>query len=101
MVTDRLSAGREAFTQQDWKNANAELLAAAEADAQIGVEDLERVAISASLLGKDEAGADFWARAMLSRCIGTMSPGQRGAEAKGLPAALAFFFSRSEVEERT
>ena len=36
MVTDRLSAGREAFARQDWKSAYAELLAAAEAVVRFG-----------------------------------------------------------------
>ena len=63
MVTDRLAAAREAFARQDWKKSYAELSVADEARAQIGVENLERLAISAYMLGKDEASADFWARA--------------------------------------
>jgi hypothetical protein len=62
MVTDRVAAAREAFSRQDWKKAYADLSVADEARAEIAVEDLERLAISAYMLGKDEASADFWAR---------------------------------------
>jgi ATP/maltotriose-dependent transcriptional regulator MalT len=62
MVTDRVAA-REAFARQDWKKTYADLSAADEARAELAVEDLERLAISAYMLGKDEASAEFWARA--------------------------------------
>jgi hypothetical protein len=57
MVTDRLAPAREAFARQDWKGAYAALSVADETDAQIGVEDLERLPISAYMLGKDEVRA--------------------------------------------
>jgi ATP/maltotriose-dependent transcriptional regulator MalT len=63
MVTDRLAPAREAFARQDWKGAYAALSVADAADPQIGVEDVERLAISAYMLGKDEASAELWARA--------------------------------------
>jgi hypothetical protein len=53
MVTDRLAPAREAFARQDWKGAYAALSVADETDAQIGIEDLERLPISAYMLGKD------------------------------------------------
>jgi ATP/maltotriose-dependent transcriptional regulator MalT len=63
MLTDRLAAAREAFARQDWKRAYAEMSVAAEAHASLAVEDLERLAIAAYMLGKDEVSADVWARA--------------------------------------
>ena len=57
MVTQRLAPAREAFARQDWKRAYAALSVADETHAQIGVEDLERLALSASMLGKDKASA--------------------------------------------
>ena len=63
MVTDRLATAREAFARQDWKKAYADLSVADEAHARIGGEDLERFAISAYMLGKDEVSAEIWARA--------------------------------------
>jgi hypothetical protein len=65
MVTDRLAPAREAFARQDWKRAYAALSVADDTDAQIGVEDLERLAISAYMLGKDEVSAGLWAPAFL------------------------------------
>jgi DNA-binding CsgD family transcriptional regulator len=63
MPTDKLAAAREAFARQDWKQAYAEMSVAAEAHASLAVEDLERLAIAAYMLGKDEVSADVWARA--------------------------------------
>ena len=63
MVTDRLALVREAFARQDWKKAYADFTVADEAHAQIGGEDLERFAVSAYMLGKDEVSAALWARA--------------------------------------
>ena len=63
MVTDRLALAREAFARQDWKGAYAASSVADETHEQISVEDLERLAISAYMLGKDEASAEVWARA--------------------------------------
>jgi ATP/maltotriose-dependent transcriptional regulator MalT len=63
MVIDRLAMAREAFARREWKKAYADLSVEDQAPAQIGVEDLERLAISAYMLGKDEASADFWTRA--------------------------------------
>jgi hypothetical protein len=64
MVTDRLAPAREAFARQDWKGTYA-ALSVADTAAQIGVEDLERLAISAYMLGKDEVSAGLWAPAFL------------------------------------
>jgi ATP/maltotriose-dependent transcriptional regulator MalT len=63
MAIDRLAMAREAFARREWKKAYADLSVADQPPAQIGVDDLERLAISAYMLGNDEASADFWARA--------------------------------------
>jgi len=63
MITDGLAAARDAFARQDWKQAYAGLSAADDASAQVSAGDLERLAIAAYMLGKDEASADLWSRA--------------------------------------
>jgi ATP/maltotriose-dependent transcriptional regulator MalT len=63
MPIARLAAAREAFARQDWKDAYADLSAAVEAHAPIAAEDLERLAISAYMLGNDEISAEVWAQA--------------------------------------
>ena len=63
MITDGLAAARDAFARQDWKQAYARLSAADDARAQVRADDLERLAIAAYMLGKDEVSADFWSRA--------------------------------------
>ena len=56
------AAGREAFERAAWADAYA-LLTAADAPAQLGGEDLERLAVAAALTGRDEPSAAAWARA--------------------------------------
>jgi ATP/maltotriose-dependent transcriptional regulator MalT len=63
MIPGGLAAGREAFAQHDWKRAYAALSAADVDVASLGPADLERLAIAAYMLGKDEESADFWVRA--------------------------------------
>jgi hypothetical protein len=63
MGIDRRAAAREAFARQDWKQAYAALSVADEGRAETSIDDLERLAVSAYMLGKDEASADFWTRA--------------------------------------
>ena len=53
---------REAFERRSWREAY-ELLAPADG---LDVDDLERLAITAYLLGRDEASADAWERAHLA-----------------------------------
>jgi DNA-binding CsgD family transcriptional regulator/tetratricopeptide (TPR) repeat protein len=62
IASDALERGRESFGRQAWGNAYA-LLSKAERDASIGIDDLERLAIAAHLIGRDEESADIWARA--------------------------------------
>ncbi len=59
MAMTELAAGRHAFARQAWAQAFAQLSAAA----PLEVDDLERLAISAYLSGRDELSADAWARA--------------------------------------
>jgi DNA-binding CsgD family transcriptional regulator len=55
-------SAREAFERRSWREAY-ELLAAADS---LEVGDLERLAITAYLLGRDEASAEAWERAHLA-----------------------------------
>jgi ATP/maltotriose-dependent transcriptional regulator MalT len=57
-----LEMGREAFGRQAWAEAYT-LLSAADDAAPLGVDDLELLATSAYLLGKDEIGDDVFVRA--------------------------------------
>ena len=63
MAADKLAAARDAFARQDWTGTYAHVSAADTARSQVGVDDLERFAVAAYLLGKDEASAALWARA--------------------------------------
>jgi DNA-binding CsgD family transcriptional regulator/tetratricopeptide (TPR) repeat protein len=62
MVTDVLDRGRESFARQAWADAYAQL-AAADREAPLQPDDLERLATAAYLVGRDTACADTWARA--------------------------------------
>lgn len=57
-----LQAGREAYGRQDWSGACAQLSAALSITPLAG-EDLERLAISAYLVGRDGMSLDAWTRA--------------------------------------
>ena len=57
-----LDQGRESFRRQEWGNAHAQL-SAANHDSPLDIEDLERLAVTADLTGRDEDSADVWARA--------------------------------------
>lgn len=57
-----LERGRESFGRQAWGEAHTQL-SAADGEAQLEFEDLERLAVSAYLLGRDEDCAEAWARA--------------------------------------
>lgn len=57
-----LGRGREAFAARSW-TAALEALTAAEAEAPLSAEDLERSALTCQLLGKDDESDDRWARA--------------------------------------
>jgi ATP/maltotriose-dependent transcriptional regulator MalT len=54
--------GRESFGRQAWGDAWSQL-SAADHDAPLELEDLERLAVAAFLVGRDEEGVDVWARA--------------------------------------
>jgi ATP/maltotriose-dependent transcriptional regulator MalT len=61
-AADALARGREAFGRQAWGDTYAHLSAAAH-EAPLEVEDLERLAAAAYLVGRDGESADQWARA--------------------------------------
>jgi hypothetical protein len=56
-----LDRGRESFARQAWATAYAEL-AAADRDAPLGPEDLQRLAVTAHLVGRDDESAELWER---------------------------------------
>ena len=57
-----LEDGRASFGRQAWGDAYAEL-SAADNEAPLGLDDLERLAMAAYLVGRDRESADLWARA--------------------------------------
>jgi ATP/maltotriose-dependent transcriptional regulator MalT len=59
---DILAQGRESFVRQAWGDAHAQLSAADEAT-PLGLDDLERLALAAFLIGKDAESVELWARA--------------------------------------
>jgi DNA-binding CsgD family transcriptional regulator len=61
-VTDSLERARAAFGRQAWGDAYTHLLAA-DREAALEPEDLERLAIASHLVGRDAESADAWARA--------------------------------------
>jgi len=68
-MADLLDRGRDSFGRRAWSDAYSQL-AAADHDAPLEAEDLERLATAAYLIGKDADSADIWARAhheLLSR----------------------------------
>jgi DNA-binding CsgD family transcriptional regulator/tetratricopeptide (TPR) repeat protein len=60
-MADAVEQGRGCFRQQAWGDAFAHL-SAAEETTSLGIDDLERLAVSAYLAGKDEESADAWTR---------------------------------------
>jgi DNA-binding CsgD family transcriptional regulator len=61
-TADALARGRESFGQQVWGDAYAQLSAAAH-EVPLDVEDLERLAVAAHLVGRDGQSPDLWAHA--------------------------------------
>jgi ATP/maltotriose-dependent transcriptional regulator MalT len=61
MSIEKVAVGREAFARQDWKQTYARLSTVE--NVHFNVDDLERLAISAYMLGNDDASAEAWARA--------------------------------------
>ena len=60
--THTLDGGRAAFGRQAWGDAYAQL-SAADTEAPLELDDLERLAVAAYLVGRDEDSIDIWARA--------------------------------------
>ena len=57
-----LDRGRASFGRQAWGDAYAQL-SAADKDAPLDLEDLERLAMAAYMVGRNEESTDIWARA--------------------------------------
>ncbi|MDQ3660472.1 MAG: LuxR C-terminal-related transcriptional regulator [Actinomycetota bacterium] len=73
MVTEALHEGRESFGKQVWGDAFARL-SDADRDDPLEAEDLERLAIAAYMVGKDDASADACTRAHHSYLQGRNFP---------------------------
>ncbi len=61
-TADILDRGRESFRRQEWEDAYAQL-SAADHEELLDLEDLERLAVTAYMIGRDVDSADVWARA--------------------------------------
>jgi DNA-binding CsgD family transcriptional regulator len=61
-TADALDRGRQAFGRRAWADALAEL-SAADQEAPLAPDDLERLATAAYLAGNDEESVDLWERA--------------------------------------
>ena len=61
-AADALDRGRAAFGRRAWGDAYAQL-SAADREAALEPEDLERLAMAAYLVGRDDESADVWTRA--------------------------------------
>jgi DNA-binding CsgD family transcriptional regulator len=94
-VADELDRGRELFGRPTWGDAFAEL-SAADREAGLELEDLERLAVAAYLVGADRDSDDAWLRAhrewlrrgdrvRAARCAGWLAQGLllRGEMAQG------------------
>jgi DNA-binding CsgD family transcriptional regulator len=61
-MTPALGRGRRAFDKHSWGSAYTELLAA-DREASLGPQDLDRLAVAAYLTGRDVECGELWARA--------------------------------------
>jgi DNA-binding NarL/FixJ family response regulator len=61
-TANAIGQGRAFFARQDWRKAYASL-AAADQETPLAPEDLERLAITAHLIGRETESAEIWARA--------------------------------------
>ena len=59
---EALGLGRDAFRRRAWGDAHNQL-STADQEASLDVEDLERLAMAAHLLGRDDDSANLWTRA--------------------------------------
>src|SRR5687768_4727110 len=59
---DALEHGRASFGRRAWQDAYAQI-SAADREAPLEFEDLERLAVAASLVGRDSDSAEIWSRA--------------------------------------
>jgi DNA-binding NarL/FixJ family response regulator len=73
-VVDELDRGRESFRRRAWGDAYAQL-SAADQDAPLGLDDLERLAAAAYLAGEDAASTGAWVRAH-QECVRAGEPGR-------------------------
>ena len=78
-TADAVNRGRESFGRQAWGDAFAQL-SAADREAPLEPEDLERLAVTAYLIGRDGDSIDVWARAYhVYLCLGDVARAARCA----------------------
>src|SRR5438034_4962448 len=65
-AANALERARGSFARQAWADAFAQL-SAADREAPLGPDDLERLARAADLVGRDAESAELWARAYHER----------------------------------
>jgi DNA-binding NarL/FixJ family response regulator len=68
MMASPLEQGRNAFSRRAWQDAYTHLIAA-DAGQPLHIDDLERLAIAALLIGRDDEAVDAWTR-MHHGCLG-------------------------------
>jgi DNA-binding CsgD family transcriptional regulator len=71
-MADAVDRGRESFSRQAWADAYAQL-SAADGEAPLELDDLERLAAAAYLAGDDAASTDAWVRAH-QECVRARDP---------------------------
>ncbi|MDQ4104703.1 MAG: LuxR C-terminal-related transcriptional regulator [Actinomycetota bacterium] len=86
-MTGTVGEGREAFRRQAWAEAYALLDHAS--DWELDPEDIERLAIAAYLVGRDDESAQAWERAHLA-CLRLDNPGRAAQCGFWLGLALLF-----------
>lgn len=94
-MAEAVDRGRESFRRRAWRDAYAQL-SAADHVAPLELEDLERLAVAAYLVGREDDSADMWARAY-HECLrlGDAARGARCAFRLGLGLLLKGELARS------
>ena len=85
-----LESGREAFARQAWGDAFRGL-STADAAERLGIDDLERLALSAHMLGRIDDSARAWERAYHAAIA-------RGQPARGVRCAFHLIWASASVE---
>ncbi|MGH3112725.1 MAG: hypothetical protein ACRDOP_04570 [Gaiellaceae bacterium] len=87
-VADRVKQARGSFERRVWGDAFAEL-SAAHREGQLEVEDLERLAVAAYMVGSDDACEEAW---IAAHHASVRRSSTEGAARSAFGLALGFFF---------